>query len=173
MKERTDMTQNDQPILIAYDGSEYAKAAIEQAGEQLRDGRRAIVLTVWQPLSPNGFVGTPGVAPVGLEEDVEREAHRVAEEGAALARGAGFEAKPLVARGDPTWERIVESADEHDASIVVMGSHGRTGISRMLLGSVAGTAASHTPRPVLIAHDGARPSIGSSPRHISKREFRR
>jgi nucleotide-binding universal stress UspA family protein len=147
------MADDDHPILIAYDGSEYAKAAINQAGEQLRDGRRAIVLTVWQPYTA-GFVGAPGLAPVGLEEDVERDARRVAEEGAQLARQAGFESESVAALGDPVWERIVQSAEEHDASIVVMGSHGRTGISRVLLGSVAGTVASHTERPVLIAHDG-------------------
>ena len=153
----------NQPILIAYDGSDYAKAAIKQASEQLRDGRRAIVLTVWQPYSATGFVGAPGVPPVGLEEDVERDARRVAEEGARLARTAGFEAESIAERGDPTWERIVQSADEHDASLVVMGSHGRTGISRVLLGSVAGAAASHTARPVLIAHDGVQPTPESSP----------
>ena len=51
------MANNDGPVLIAYDGSEYAKAAIKQAGEQLRDGRPAIVLTVWQPFGATGFVG--------------------------------------------------------------------------------------------------------------------
>ncbi|MEA2419511.1 MAG: hypothetical protein QOE60_1717 [Thermoleophilaceae bacterium] len=157
------MEDNDGPVLIAYDGSEYAKAAIEQAGEQLRDGRRAIVLTVWQPFGAAGFVGAPMVPPVGVEEGFEREARRVAEEGAGLARRAGFEAEPEVERGDPVWQRIVESADEHGASIVVMGSHGRTGLSRVLMGSVAGTASSHTARPVLIAHDGSRPSAESTP----------
>ena len=156
------MADNDAPILIAYDGSKYAKAAIKQAGEQLRNGRPAIVLTVWQPFGAAGFVGAPMVPPVGLEEDVERAARRVAEEGARLAREAGFEAEPVVERGDPVWQRIVESADEHGASILVMGSHGRTGISRVLLGSVAGTTSSHTARPVLIAHNGSRPSTGSS-----------
>ena len=155
------MANKEGPILIAYDGSEHAKAAIKQAGEQLRDGRPAIVLTVWEPFGATGFVGAPMVPPVGLEEDLERDAGRVAEEGARLARTAGFEAEPVVERGDPVWQRIVESADEHGASIVVMGSHGRTGIFRVLLGSVAGTASSHTARPVLIAHDGAQPSNGS------------
>ena len=156
------MANDDGPILIAYDGSEYAKAAIKQAGEQLRDGRPAIVLTVWQPFGATGFVGAPMVPPVGVEEDFEREARRVAEEGVALARSAGFEAEPVLERGDPVWQRIVESADEHEASILVIGSHGRTGIPRVLMGSVAGTASSHTARPVLIAHDGARRSTASN-----------
>ena len=148
------------PILIAYDGSEYAKAAIEQAGKQLRDGRKAIVLTVWQPYNAAAFVGAPSVAPVGLEEEVEKDARRVAYEGARLARLAGFEAQPEAERGDPIWQRIVEAADEYDASILVMGSHGRTGIPRVLMGSVATTAASHTDRPVLIAHQPNEQEVG-------------
>ena len=157
------MADTVQPILIAYDGSEYAKAAIKQASEQLRNGRPAIVLTVWQPFAATGFVGAPLVAPVGFEEDVERDARRVADEGARLAHHAGFDAEAVVERGDPVWERIVLSADEHDASILVIGSHGRTGISRVLLGSVAGSAASHTGRPVLIAHDGSQQTPERSP----------
>jgi nucleotide-binding universal stress UspA family protein len=147
------MAGNAGPILIAYDGSEYAKEAIKQAGEQLRNGRRAIVLTVWQPYGAQALVGAPAVAPAELEEDADRKAREVAEEGARLARRAGLDAEPRVERGDPVWQRIVESAEEHDAGIVVMGSHGRTGIARVLLGSVASAAASHTVRPVLIAHN--------------------
>jgi nucleotide-binding universal stress UspA family protein len=142
---------SDSPILIAYDGSDYAKGAIEQAAEQLGNGRRAIVLTVWQPFGA-AFVGV-GVAPVGLEEGIENDARRVAEEGARLAREAGFDAEPAVERGDPVWQRIVEAADERDAGVVVLGSHGRTGIELVLMGSVAGAVAAHTERPVLIAHN--------------------
>jgi nucleotide-binding universal stress UspA family protein len=82
----------------------------------------------------------------------------VAEEGARLARSAGFDAEPHVEQGDPVWQRIVESAEEHDADILVLGSHGRTGISGVLLGSVAAAAASHTDRAVLITHDRSQPS---------------
>jgi nucleotide-binding universal stress UspA family protein len=141
---------SDRPILIAYDGSEYAKAAIEQAAEQLQNDRHAIVLTVWQRFS-GAFVGV-GVPPEGLEDGIEDDARRVAQEGARLAREAGFEAEAAVERGDPVWQRIVEAADELDVGLVVMGSAGRTGISRVLIGSVAGAVASHSRRPVLIAH---------------------
>jgi nucleotide-binding universal stress UspA family protein len=141
---------SDRPILIAYDGSDYAKAAIEQAAEQLQNGRRAIVLTVSQRFRA-AFVGV-GVPPPGLEEGIENDARRVAEEGARLARDAGFDAEAAVERGDPVWERIVKAADERDAGIVVLGSHGRTGIPRVLVGSVAGAVASHSERPVLIVN---------------------
>jgi nucleotide-binding universal stress UspA family protein len=146
---------SDRPILIAYDGSEFAQAAIEQAAAQLKNGRRAIVLTVWQ-LYSGGFAATVGVVPEGMREQVEDDARGVAEEGARLAREAGFDAEPVVESGDSVWRRIVDSADERDADILVLGSHGRTGLPHLLIGSVAERVASHTERPVLIAH--ARPS---------------
>jgi hypothetical protein len=57
---------SDRPILFAYDGSDYAKAAIEQAAEQLESDRRAIVLTMWQRFRAE-FVGV-GVAPARAAE---------------------------------------------------------------------------------------------------------
>jgi nucleotide-binding universal stress UspA family protein len=138
------------PVLIAYDGSDYAKAAIAQAAEQLDKHRRVLVLTVFQPFDV-AFIGV-AIVPAGLEEDLEKEARQVAEEGAALVREAGFEAEPVVEPGSPVWHRIVEVADDRDVGVLVLGSHGRTGIRRVLLGSVAATVAAHTDRPVLIAH---------------------
>jgi nucleotide-binding universal stress UspA family protein len=147
----------DGPVLFAYDGSTPSREAIRQAARQLQGGRPALVLTVWEPMSALPFAGAPGVVPVGVDDAVEREARRVADEGARLARASGFDAEPLAERGDPIWQRIVDSAEEYEASIVAMGSHGRTGIRLMLLGSVAAAVARHTERPVLIAHDGSPP----------------
>jgi nucleotide-binding universal stress UspA family protein len=141
---------SNRPILIAYDGSEYAQAAIAQAAEQLDTHRRVVVLTVAQPFGA-AYVGL-AVVPSGVEEDIEKEARRVAQEGATLARAAGFEAEPVVELGSPVWQQIVDAADERDVGVLVLGSHGRTGIRRMLLGSVAATVAAHTDRPVLIVH---------------------
>jgi nucleotide-binding universal stress UspA family protein len=159
MADDTDST----PILFAYDGSDEAKAAIREAGRQLKSGRRAIVLTVWEPMANVAFAGVGGVPPVGLEESSEEEARRLAAEGARLARRAGFEAEPTAERGDPVWQRIVESAGEHHADVIVMGSHGRTGIPLVVMGSVAAATARHTDRPVLIAHDQSPPHLEHAP----------
>jgi nucleotide-binding universal stress UspA family protein len=140
------------PVLFAYDGSDHAKAAIRQAGEQLRSDRRAIVLTVWEPLGALPFASATGAPPEGLEDGFAQEAQRVADEGTELARSAGFDAAGVIERGDPIWQRIVDAADENDAAIIVMGSHGRTGFGLALVGSVAAATARHTDRPVLIAH---------------------
>jgi nucleotide-binding universal stress UspA family protein len=133
----------DRPVLFAYDGLDGAKAAIRQAASQLEDRRRAIVLTVWQPAGPS---------PAGRENPIERDARRVAEEGARLARVHGFDAEPVAERGDPVWERIVESAEEHDASLLVLGAHWRDPTNPVPTGPVAAAAADHTARPLLIVH---------------------
>jgi nucleotide-binding universal stress UspA family protein len=147
----------DSPVLFAYDGSEESKAAIELAGQQLVGRRRAIVLTVWQPLPSVPFAAAPMVPQTaGIDESQESAARRIADDGVKRAQAAGFDARPEVRGGGAVWEEIVAAAEEHRAGLVVMGSHGRTGLGLVLLGSVATAAARHTDRPVLIAHAQAR-----------------
>jgi len=140
----------EDPVLFAYDGSDHARAAIEQAGQQLRTGRTALVLTVWQPLKSIPFAQMT-VIPDEVAEAMGEEARKTAVEGVELARAAGFDAKPLVEVGAPIWARIVQVADERDAAVVVLGSHGRSGLSYAAMGSVATAVAHHVKRPVLIS----------------------
>lgn len=148
---------NSQPVLIAYDGSEFAKTAVREVGAQLGPGRTAIVATVFEPLDQLPFLGVGGV-PIESEtmtelyENAEQGARRTAEQGAELAREAGFEAEPLVSAGNPVWDRIVGLAEERDAGLIVIGSRGLSGVKHALLGSVAAAVAQHSKRSVLIVH---------------------
>lgn len=140
------------PVVFAYDGSELAKLAIDEAARQLAPGRDALVLTVWQPFDV-GFVPTVALAVNAADvADVRDAAERTAADGASLAKAAGFKARGLQAKAAPTWKGIVDTADEHDASLIVLGSHGRTGLAGTLLGSVAEAVAAHSRRSVLIVH---------------------
>jgi nucleotide-binding universal stress UspA family protein len=143
------MDATDGLILFAYDGSDYAKEAIRQAGRQLRTGRPAIVVTIWQ----RTLVGplTAGM-PLPVFEDDERDAMRVARSGARIAQASGFDAEAVVAEGEQVWRQIVESARAHNAGIIVLGTHGRTGVGHVLLGSVAEAVARHSDVPALIVH---------------------
>ncbi len=140
------------PVVFAYDGSELAKLAIEEAGGLLAPGRDALVLTVWQPFNV-GFL-----PPSGLKFDaaqiaeIRAAAEQTAEDGAALAERAGFRARSQATQGAPTWKAIADVADERDASVIVLGSHGVAGLAGIFIGSVAGTVASHCKRSVLIVH---------------------
>ena len=88
--------------------------------------------------------------PAELVEEARKEAERVAAEGSALANDAGFDADSAVVEGTPVWERIVAVAKERAAGLIVMGSHGRSGVSYVAMGSVATAVAHHAGVPVLI-----------------------
>lgn len=140
------------PVVFAYDGSELAKLAIDEAGRQLAPGRDALVLTVWQPFDV-GFTPPVALAIDAAEiAEVREAAAQAAADGASLARAAGFKARGLEAEAAPTWKGIIHAAEEHDASLIVLGSHGRTGLAGVLLGSVAEAVAAHSRRSVLIVH---------------------
>jgi nucleotide-binding universal stress UspA family protein len=140
------------PVLFAYDGSELADLAIGEARRLLADRTTALVVCAWQPFDV-GFVPPHGTE-FNAEQtpEVKRAAERTAAAGAARATAAGFDATSLAIEGSPTWKAIVEAADEHRARLIVLGSHGRNGLSGALLGSVATAVASHTTRSVLITH---------------------
>ncbi len=113
-----------------------------------------MVLTVWQPFDV-GFVPTAALTVNAAEiAEVRRAAAETAAAGAELAVAAGFSASSAEIEGSPAWKVIVEFADERDASMIVLGSHGRTGLGSVLIGSVAEAVAAHSRRSVLIAHRG-------------------
>jgi nucleotide-binding universal stress UspA family protein len=143
------------PVVFAYDGSELAKHAIDEAGRLLEAGGEALVVTVWQPFDV-GFL-----PPAGLQIDaaqiaeVRTAAAQTAADGAALAQAAGFRAQSAEIEMSPTWKGIAELAETHDARLIVLGSHGRSGLAGALVGSVAGAVAAHSRRSVLIVHRGS------------------
>jgi len=140
------------PVLFAYDGSELAAFAIEQAARQLATGRDALVLCVWQPADV-GFVPT---SKRHFDADQASEVHRAAEEtaaqGASLAEKAGFRSQSMAVEAAPTWKGIVETAELREASLIVLGSHRRSGLVGHLLGSVAAAVVAHSPSSVLVVH---------------------
>jgi nucleotide-binding universal stress UspA family protein/MFS family permease len=153
-------------VVFGYDGSDLAKAAIAEAGRQLPAGRDALVLTAWRTFHVE-FAPEPGTQfDAACAGEVKQAAEQTAAAGAALAEAAGFRARGLAVGGTPTWKAISDVADEHEASLIVLGSHGRAGLGGHLAGSVAGAVAAHSRRPVLIVHDhGAAviPAPGTAP----------
>ena len=140
------------PILFSYDGSDLAKAAINEAARLLGKGRDAIVLTVWRPADV-GFLPPRGVElDAARSDEVKAAAAETAAEGAALAEAAGFHARSVETNAAPTWKAIIDIAEEQDASLIVLGSHGRSGVRGVFVGSVAGAVAAHCGRSVLITH---------------------
>ncbi|HTA33396.1 MAG TPA: universal stress protein [Solirubrobacteraceae bacterium] len=138
------------PVLFAYDGSELAKLAIEDAGRQLAPGREALVVCVWQP-------GDVGFIPVGeghlnaaQATEVRHAAEETAAAGASLAASAGFRPQSVAVESAPTWKGIVKLAEESGAGLIVLGPHRRSGLVGHLLGSVAAAVVAHSRTSVLV-----------------------
>jgi nucleotide-binding universal stress UspA family protein len=143
------------PVLFAYDGSGLAGFTLEQAATQLAPGREALVVCVWQPAD----VGFVPVNDRHFDADQASEVRTAAEEtaayGAALANQAGFRARSLAVEDAPTWKGIVNTAEEHRASLIVIGSHRRSGILGHMIGNVAAAVVAHTGCSVFIGHPPA------------------
>jgi|SRR5581483_2706202 len=137
------------PVLFAYDGSDLAAFAIEQAAAELAPARAALVVTVWQPVDV-GFV-LPGERHLKASDatEVRRAAEQTAAHGAELAVQAGFSARGVAVEAAPTWKGIVAAAEEHGARLIVFGSHCRSGLSGRLHGSVTTDVMKHCSYSVL------------------------
>jgi nucleotide-binding universal stress UspA family protein len=144
--------QDSRPVLFAYDGSDLAIFAIEQAGSLLATPRTALVVTVWQPFDI-GFIPADELAFDAAEvSDVRAAAEATAAAGATHAETAGFRAHGIAVESAPTWKGLTDLAEERDVGLIVLGSHGRSGISGVLLGSVAASVTAHWRRSILVVH---------------------
>jgi nucleotide-binding universal stress UspA family protein len=156
------------PVLFAYDGSRLAQRAIAEAGRQLPAGRDALVLTVWRTFNV-GFIPEPGAEfDAACADAVGEAAEQTAAHGAALAEEAGFSAQPLAVQGTPAAKALTDAADDHDASLIVLGAHRKSGLGGRVAGSVAAEVASRSQRAVMIVHDGAGDEAALSVRLISR-----
>lgn len=142
-------------ILLCTDGSELAEAALRAGIAVLRPADRYVVATVVEGPSPDALVDVSGMAGATMTEDEFHERRD-----AALAEGTAVLQRALRALGMPRAEpRVIagaagtalcELAAELDASAIVVGSRGRSGIRRALLGSVSDHVVRHAGRPVLV-----------------------
>jgi nucleotide-binding universal stress UspA family protein len=142
---------DDAPILICYDGSEESQRGIDTAASLL-SGRHAVVLDIGATITASESLATlsPVVPGAAFEQLNTEDALRRAQAGAEHARVAGFDAEPRAELGAPTWQGIVDVADEINAAVIVVGSRGLNGLEEAIKGSVSHAVAEHAGRPVLI-----------------------
>lgn len=133
-------------VLVPVDGSEPSDAALEYALEQFGDDE-ITVLYVMDPVDGSTAWG-PGSADdwVSAAEERSKSVLSAAEEHASNA-GVSVRTESVVGR---PARAIVDHAEEHGIGHIVVGSHGRDGISRVLLGSVAETVVRRSPVPVTV-----------------------
>ncbi|MFC7319205.1 universal stress protein [Halomarina halobia] len=127
-------------ILVPTDGSDTAEAALEHAID-LASRADAVIHVV--------YVADVTVARGGPMLDLlTEEGQRATKEAASRVSGAGLSVTRAVVEGKPS-RAILEYADEARIDLIVMGTHGRTGLDRLFMGSVAGRVVRLAKVPVL------------------------
>ena len=128
-------------ILMGIDDSKFSGDVLQAVITQFRPEHIEVrVLHVLQPSAPAPPQMAPGYAPE--LDDQKKPARELVERIASEMRCAGFKVETAVEVGD-IREKIIDCASDWDADLIVVGSHGRSGIPRFLLGSVAEFVARH------------------------------
>ncbi|WP_255190676.1 universal stress protein [Natronobeatus ordinarius] len=132
-------------VLVPIDGSPQSNAALELALERFADAD----LTLVHVVDPVGDDWDDPSTEAGKRFEAETELAERLFEDARAQIPADVAVETVVKRGSP-WREVVACVEERDVDHVVMGSHGRDGTSRLLLGSVAELVVRRAPAPVTV-----------------------
>ena len=143
-----------QRILVATDGSDLSQTAVSSAIELAAAVGAELVALYVVPRYPVSYC--EGGITISVQ-DVARTEKQWSDKGQAVvdavreqAEALGVNAKAVVAQSDLVAESIMAAASKHGCDLVVMASHGRKGIKRVLLGSETQHVLTHSTVPVLV-----------------------
>lgn len=131
-------------VLVSTDGSAVANKGVETAVGIAR--QNDAVLHVIHVVDADSLPSS--VSSIRMGDEFEELGQSIVDHARERAEGAGIDVDTTVVSGN-TSEEILDYLDTHDVDLVVMGTHGRHGINRMLLGSVTERVVRESPVPVL------------------------
>jgi nucleotide-binding universal stress UspA family protein len=141
-----------QKILVPLDGSSFSESIIEIARGLIADCKGAPDMVLFTVVEP--FRNQPFRSGEDWNEKMKREAEKVArnylDQLAEKLGAEGVKAKVVVEFGDPA-QAIMDYVRKNGVDLIMMSTHGRSGLSRMVFGSVADRIIHHSVVPVLIA----------------------
>jgi len=147
-------------ILVPVDGSDAAQHALDNAiGLARETGARLRVIHVLEDVAYLAGYDPAGAAAGELYQATRENGSRVLEESAAAVKAAGLEVETELIDefGQPMPQAVADAASQWKADLIVVGTHGRRGLSRLMLGSGAEQIIRLAPVPVLVARQKAAP----------------
>jgi nucleotide-binding universal stress UspA family protein len=141
-------------ILVPIDGSATSLLAIDKAaGLAKAFGSKVTALYV---IDPYPFTGVGADFALGQDQYLgaaKAEASAAMDAAAERLQQAGVAVETSVAEAHTVWRGILEAANRLGADLLVMGSHGRRGLEKLVLGSVTQSVLSHTRITTLVVHE--------------------
>ncbi len=138
-------------ILVPLDGSDLAKKALDQAEQLAKTFGAEIILFQVVPFMP--IYGSPElVTPLIIDEKQKEAAEQYLNNLAEELKKRDLRVKALVKTGQQVAVEIIDFAKESGVDLIVMSTHGRSGITRWVLGSVAHKVITRAETPILLIH---------------------
>ncbi len=143
-------------ILVATDGSDLAGRALDHALQLARlAGSEVVIVTITEPalMAAGSYAAAAGAVFDPMPEVVEAQQKAAKDLLVAAARkaeAAGVKARTVLVENSFPSDGIIATANEIGAELIVMGSHGRAGLGRLLLGSQTNNVLAHSKIPVLV-----------------------
>jgi nucleotide-binding universal stress UspA family protein len=132
-------------ILVAVDGSDFSMAAVDQAISLGGICHSKIFVISVVALYPEQMEVAPN-----LVETMSEEVRQHLDEAKQKVDKANISCETIVHMGGTPHEFIIQEAKDKNIDLILMGTHGRTGLKRVLLGSVAQNVIAHAPCPVMV-----------------------
>lgn len=141
-------------LLVPTDGSELSQATVTKAVSFAKDANARITFFYAQPDFPMPIYGEGALidptTPEQFAESAREEASRILNAAAAQADEEGVTSDTDTTVNEVPYEAIIDAAERHECDLIFMASHGRRGITALLLGSEAQSVLTHSKIPVLI-----------------------
>lgn len=138
-------------ILIPTDGSEISAKAVQTAVMMAKDsGAELFAIGVKEPFPLGAISEVNPVSPQVFYDGQEALATSHVKVAQDAAQAAGVACQAVTVEASQPWEAIIEHAKSKACDLIVMASHGRRGLSAMLLGSETQKVLTHTSLPVLV-----------------------
>lgn len=146
------MTKHITNILVPVDFSPGSYSAVDYAvGLALAHGAALTLFHAQEPLTPMSQIVPGADGGIDLQANKDRILSGLQDLAARIKRERALELSVAIGTGFPT-EQILSKAEEGRFDLIVMGTHGRTGMGRFIMGSVAETVVRRSHCPVLTVH---------------------
>jgi nucleotide-binding universal stress UspA family protein len=149
------MTATFKDVLCAVDFSAASRSALDTAVRLVRDAGASAALTLIHVVHVPAYPLSVGVLVTpSLRRELLESADRELADWKKAAEAEGVNASVLRLEGTP-WQSIVEEARARRSDLIVVGTHGRTGLTHAIIGSTAERVARHAPCAVLVTRSPA------------------
>ncbi len=141
-------------LLVPTDGSPLSQDAVARAVSFAREAGARITFFYAKPEAPAAYLGLGAISnphlTQELHERLDRAAHDILATAQQLAQAAGVDCQQLALVGDRPYELIIQAAESSGCDLIFMASHGRRGVTALLLGSETQQVLTHSKIPVLV-----------------------